>query len=706
MAFQLSPGVNVTEIDLTSIVPAVATSTGAIAGIFNWGPVNERTLIDTETKLVSMFGQPDATNYETWFTASNFLSYGNSLFVVRAANTSPIAGATVAARNAYANIGTVSTNPVVLNKTDFESKIGTFDTNVMFVAKYPGAMGDSLTVSVIDSQSVYSSNLYAAGLASPSAIDVTANVSIQVGSNTAVVYFKANTSASVTQTQANTFGAAFVANLAIGDYVSVGNASIGTQLLQVATIGTPAFVVGGSSDTASANITFITPYKLSTNYNTDAATNQLIKRSWEYAPVVGTNLKTSDYQATYNPNIIDGVHVVVVDTNGMFSGSPGTILETYTNLSRATDATTVGGAGNYWKDVINQTSKYVWAVNETMGLDSNTAMNLSSGSLIRALTLNFVGGTDGYTESTAPLSILATGYDKFASSEDVDVAMVLQGKPTGGTTVVNGQTVNNFQLANYIIDNIVEVRKDCIALITPDDSLVRSNPGAEATSIVNWRGAIHDSSYAVMDSGYKYMYDRYNDTYRFVPTNGDIAGLCVRTDHTRDPWWSPAGFNRGQIKNLVKLRYNPSKADRDLLYSHNVNPIVTFPGQGTILFGDKTLQSKASAFDHINVRRLFIVLEKAIATAAKFFLFEFNDDFTRAQFKALVNPYLRDIQGRRGITDYSVVCDATNNTAEVIDGNKFIGDIYIKPARSINYIQLNFVAVRTGVQFSEIIGKF
>jgi phage tail sheath protein FI len=706
MAFQLSPGVNVTEIDLTSIVPAVATSTGAIAGIFNWGPVNERTLIDTETKLVSIFGQPDATNYETWFTASNFLSYGNSLYVVRAANTSSTAPANTAARNAYANIGTVSTNPVVLNKTDFESKIGTFDTNVMFVAKYPGAMGDSLTVSVINSQNVYSSNIYAAGLASPSAIDVTANVSIQVGSNTAVVYFKANTSASVTQTQANTFGAAFVANLAIGDYVSVGNASIGTQLLQVATIGTPAFVVGGSSDTASANITFTTPYKLSTNYNTDAATNQLIKRSWEYAPVVGTNLKTSDYQATYNPNIIDGVHVVVVDTNGMFSGAPGTILETYTNLSRATDATTVGGAGNYWKDVINQTSKYVWAVNEAMGLDSNTAMNLNSSSMTRALTLNFVGGTNGFTESTAPLSILATGYDKFASSEDVDVAMVLQGKPTGGTTVVNGQTVNNFQLANYIIDNIVEVRKDCIALITPDDNLVKSNPGAEATSLVNWRGALHDSSYAVMDSGYKYMYDRYNDTYRFVPTNGDIAGLCVRTDHTRDPWWSPAGFNRGQIKNLVKLRYNPSKADRDLLYSHNINPVVTFPGQGTILFGDKTLQSKASAFDHINVRRLFIVLEKAIATAAKFFLFEFNDDFTRAQFKALVNPYLRDIQGRRGITDYSVVCDATNNTAEVIDGNKFIGDIYIKPARSINYIQLNFVAVRTGVQFSEIIGKF
>jgi len=519
-----------------------------------------------------------------------------------------------------------------------------------------------------------------------------------------VVYFKANTTASVTQTQANTFGAAFVANVAVGDFITVGNASIGTQLLQVASVGAASFVIGGGSDTAAANITFTTTYKLSTNYNTGYTDNSIIKRSWQHAPTTGSAPKTTDYQATFNPSVVDGIHIVITDSLGKFTGSPGTVLETYTNLSRATDATTVGGAGNFWKDVINQSSKYVWAVNETMGIESATAANLTNTN--RVFDFDFTGGTDGYTETTAPLSVLATGYDKYISSEDVDVALILQGKPTGGTTVVNGQTISNFQLANYLIDNIAEVRKDCIVLISPDDNLVRSNPGAEATSLVNFRGALHDSSYAVMDSGYKYMYDRYNDVYRYVPTNGDIGGLCVRTDNIRDPWWSPAGFNRGQIKNLVKLRYNPSKADRDLLYSHNVNPVVTFPGQGTVLFGDKTLQSKASAFDHINVRRLFIVLEKAIATAAKFFLFEFNDDFTRAQFKALVNPYLRDIQGRRGITDYTVVCDGTNNTAEVIDGNRFIGDIYIKPARSINYIQLNFVAVRTGVQFSEIIGKF
>jgi len=242
--------------------------------------------------------------------------------------------------------------------------------------------------------------------------------------------------------------------------------------------------------------------------------------------------------------------------------------------------------------------------------------------------------------------------------------------------------------------------------VTPDDGVVTTNRGNEAVALVNWRNAVHDSSYAVVDSGYKYQYDRYNDVYRYLPTNGDVAGLCARTDNLRDPWWSPAGFNRGQIKNLIKLRYNPSKADRDLMYPHGVNPIVSFPGQGTVLFGDKTNQSKPSAFDHINVRRLFIVLEKAIATAAKFTLFEFNDEFTRAQFKNLITPYLRDVQGRRGITDFLVVCDGTNNTPERIDRNEFWGDIYIKPARSINFIQLNFIAVRTGVDFTEVVGKF
>jgi len=260
-------------------------------------------------------------------------------------------------------------------------------------------------------------------------------------------------------------------------------------------------------------------------------------------------------------------------------------------------------------------------------------------------------------------------------------------------------------LFNYIIDNICEVRKDCVVFGSPQKADSVNNKDA-ADDIVEFRNVVRSSSYAMMDSGYKYQYDKYNDIYRWVPLNGDVAGLVVRTDDVRDPWFSPGGFNRGQIKNVVKLGYNPRKAFRDVLYKAGVNPVVTFPGQGTVLFGDKTLLAKPSAFDRINVRRLFIVLEKAIATAAKFTLFEFNDEFTRAQFVNLVEPFLRDVQGRRGIYDFRVVCDESNNTGEVIDRNEFIGDIYIKPARSINFIQLNFVAVRTGVEFSEVVGKF
>ena len=257
-----------------------------------------------------------------------------------------------------------------------------------------------------------------------------------------------------------------------------------------------------------------------------------------------------------------------------------------------------------------------------------------------------------------------------------------------------------------MIGSVAEARKDCLVFLSPRRDDVVDVPGSERANITTFRNLLTSSSYAVIDSSWKYQYDKYNDVYRYVPMNGDTAGLCVRTDTERDPWFSPAGFNRGQIKNVIRLSFNPTKAERDELYKIGVNPVVTFPGEGTILFGDKTLLAKPSAFDRINVRRLFIVLEKAIAKAAKFSLFEFNDEFTRAQFVALVEPFLRDVQGRRGIYDFRVVCDETNNTGEVIDRNEFIGDIYIKPARSINFIQLNFVAVRTGVAFDEVVGKF
>jgi hypothetical protein len=887
MPFQLSPGVNVTEIDLTTVVPAVATSDGAIAGVFNWGPVGERMLIDSEQKLVSVFGKPNSNNAETWFTAANFLSYSNRLYVARAANTTSTDG-TEAAHNAMAYDPTLSPSSsdiiesVIRNSVDYENRVTPFPESVYFVAKYPGAVGNSLKISVVDSPAAYSSSLYANGrsteVASGDRAYVQAYLTVNTGYSYANIDFKPYSSG--TGADANTYGnSVFLPSLTIGDYLIVGNSTIGTQALKIAdvsdlivsngpnggplvstilvqsgtgysanatvavvpvdggagavvnatasavtgkitaiNINTPGsgfkvspniviaapaaktfngdsdvdedynviaytdadkrfelndeltytvaagntsildettgpstttlyvsfvnsssiavsstlgganstLIAVGSSETghslkgitatgsvvaggdvgARGTITFESPYRLHTNFQANGTVNDVLTRTWEYHNVVDNAPQVSEYNAQFGSGEIDGVHVIVVDEMGAFTGVPGTILETFSNLSRASDAKGVGGSNIYYRDVINQTSQYVWLANDpvTVGVGNDIAAPDST----TAMSYSFLQGSDGYSESTATLGTIASGYDLFKSAEDVDISLILQGKPIGGSAVdsASGLSINNFQLANYIKDNIIDSRLDCVGFVSPDDTLVLSQRNNEATAIVAWRNQVRDSSYLVMDSGYKYQYDRYNDLYRWIPMNGDVAGLCARTDNQRDPWWSPAGFNRGQIKNLVKLRFNPRKADRDVLYKNGVNPVVSFPGQGTVLYGDKTLQSKPSAFDRINVRRLFIVLEKAISTASKFTLFEFNDEFTRAQFKNLINPYLRDVQGRRGITDFLVVCDATNNTPERVDRNEFWGDIYIKPARSINFIQLNFVAVRTGVQFSEIVGQF
>ncbi len=397
-----------------------------------------------------------------------------------------------------------------------------------------------------------------------------------------------------------------------------------------------------------------------------------------------------------NTTVKDELHIIVADEDGAITGVPGQVLEAWRNVSRATDALGEQGGSNYYVDVLKNNSLWVWPGDDLVGTATATALTTTTQDSV--WTASFGTSSTDDAETSIAVSKVLTAYDKFASAEEVDISLVLTGHTRGGTY---GE-----QIANYIIDNICEVRKDCVAFISPQSSDVVNVPGQEITNLTNFRNALRSTSYAVLDSGYKYQYDKYNDKYRWVPLNGDIAGLCVRTDNVRDPWFSPAGFNRGSIKNVVKLAYNPDKAGRDQLYKNGINPVVNFPGQGVVLYGDKTLLARPSAFDRINVRRLFIVLEKAIAKAAQSSLFEFNDDFTRAAFRNLVEPYLRDIQGRRGIYDFRVVCDTTNNTPEVIDRNEFRGDIYVKPARSINFIQLNFVAVRTGVEFDEIVGKF
>jgi hypothetical protein len=413
--------------------------------------------------------------------------------------------------------------------------------------------------------------------------------------------------------------------------------------------------------------------------------------TWTYKGYFSGAPGTSD-QCDSAGGSADELHMVVIDQGGLFTGTVGTVLEKFGYLSKASNAT-INGVTNYYKNVIFNDSRYVYCIDTpdysaqkaTWGQPLSTNFNSLSSIVNRTLT----GGVD----SAPSTSDLEAAYDFFINKEVVDISLIITGDA-------------NYTLQNYIISSVAEARGDCVAFISPPEStVVNKTPGTEDSSILSWLESMgRTSTYAFADSGWKYQYDKYNSQYRWIPLNGDIAGLCVYTDNARDPWFSPAGYSRGQIKNAVKLAWNPNKSQRDTLYNKGINPVVSFPGQGIVLFGDKTLTTKPSAFDRINVRRLFIVLEKAISTASKFSLFEQNDEFTRAQFISTITPFLRDVQGRRGITDFKVICDTTNNTPGVIDRNEFVGDIYIKPSRSINYIQLNFVAVGTGVEFNTIVG--
>jgi hypothetical protein len=690
--FQISPGVNVTEIDLTTVVPSVATTDGAIAGVFRWGPVDQFLLIDSENALAARYGKPANLNAETWFTAANFLAYGNRLYVSRAANTA-------ATLSAIANTGVANVEAhTIKNEDDFASKQTAFETDVHYIAKFPGALGNTLKIAVCDTAAQFNSTVdLRAATTNTSFNRAETKIAIAVGSNTATITL-ANSASLAGDTPlpfANTVGALF----SVGDILELGNTSIGKQYLKITNVANPVVLTTGgegpvtNTGQATIQLSLDQVFKLSTNYESNS-----VSRYWEYFNQVDGAPTQSDYVANFgNTTAQDEMHVVVVDAGGQFSGAPGTVLEVFGNVSRATDAKNADGGANYYKTIINNSSAYVWVASDRPTAVSATAALVANASGTAPLSLRLAYGADGAGEEAISFGDIARAYDVYQSAESVDISLLLTGKARGG---IAGE-----QLANYLIDNIAETRKDCVVFLSPDKSdVVNTAGGSMSANIIAFRNALRSSSYAVMDSGYKYQYDKYNDVYRWVPLNGDIAGLAVRTDSIADPWFSPAGTARGQIKNVIKLAYNPAKAERDVLYKVGVNPVVTFPGQGTILYGDKTLLNKPSAFDRINVRRLFITLEKAIANAAKFTLFEFNDEFTRAQFKSLIEPFLRDVQGRRGIIDYRVVCDETNNTTEVVDSNRFVGDIYVKPAKSINYIQLNFVAVRSGVEFTEVAG--
>lgn len=567
MAFQVSPGVQVKEIDATSVVPAVSTSIGGFAGSFNWGPVEQVVSVSSEKELLSTFGTPDDNTALYFLTASAFLKYGNALQVVRAAS-------------GHDNATADGSGLLIKNDEDYTNS--GYDTGAgsvgQWAAKFPGDLGNSLKVEMVTA-------------------DVTTN-----------------------------------------------------------------------------------------NFN-----------AWAFQGQFDGKPGTSDYainlgrSASYN----DEVHVIVIDEDGLFTGTANTVLETFAFMSIGSDAKANDGTSNYYVDVINAQSNYIrWMDHKT------TSPTWSAGSSLRGATslaggfdtvdsISLSGGTDDNVPTTAELAL---AYDLLEDAETVDVNLLFAVPDANGANTI----------ANDLI-SIANARKDCMAFVSPPiaDTQGSSTPAADVKAFVD---SLTSSSYASCDSTALYVYDKYSDKYRYIGAAGHVAGLCANTDQIADAWFSPAGVNRGQLLGVTKLAFNPNQADRDILYKARANPIVSFPGQGTVLFGDRTLLSKPSAFDRINVRRLFNTLEKAISTAAKAQLFEFNDEFTRAQFKNLVEPFLRDVKGRRGLSDFLVVCDNTNNDNQVIDSNQFVADIFIKPNKSINFITLNFVATRSGVEFNEIAG--
>ena len=891
MAFQLSPGVVVTEQDRTTVVPTVATTAGGFAGAFQWGPVEQVTTVDSETNLVTAFGKPNDTTAGYFFTAANFLSYGNNLKVVRVVDkgvarnavtrpTGIVTGVNIPANNttdsiyftSTANLTalfdqdefvvTQATGTPVLNTSNGKVTSLTVSSTgfgyntaptVSFVGGSPSSTatatailssgqisnifvldgGNNYTtlsnvviqnqfstsaqanlvvrfkmrdanISVIGSDYDANANIVFSGNIEATGVHATANLVITNGNITGVTIVTQGNgyigapNVTINRNSANTgTNATVVANVAYGyiDSITIDNPGVagydfipnvtinknnllgGTNAAVQARISafvstltltangygyvsTPSVLIvpatddlnyitsnvaanatvkyplqsvtitnAGSGYTSNANVVSILESNVSVlnafsnislappvitndenfilNYSSGGLTfgefaarypgalGNSIKVSMADSATYSTWLYKSQFNGTPGTSAYvseksgsnDELHILVIDEDGSWSGTAGTILEKYAYVSKASDAKNSDGSTNYYKNIINNQSEYIWSLDHPLTATSwgAEAKSTAFGSLAANVTTTLSGGVSGDSVSTGNVS---TGYALFSNDELYDVGLI----PMGPTTAVSAV---NAAIA------IAESRRDAVVFASPPYADIVNTTG-QADNIVTYRNQLTSSSYAVLDTGWKYQYDRYNDKYRYVPLNGDIAGLAVRTDLISDPWFSPAGYNRGVVKNLVKLAYSPSKTDRDTLYKSGINPVVTFPGQGTLLFGDKTLLARPSAFDRINVRRLFIVLEKSIATAAKFQLFEFNDPFTRNQFKNIVEPFLRDVQGRRGITDFRVVCDETNNTPAVIDRNEFTADIYIKPSRAINFIQLNFIATRSGISFEEV----
>lgn len=572
MGFQVSPGVQVNEIDLTNVIPAVSTSIGGYAGAFSWGPAGELITVSSEKDLAYYYGTPNASNVRSFLTASSFLKYGNTLLVSRAVASDALNAV------GYPTGGSAPAANLIKNAADYDNNVSTLNGN--FAARCPSSIGTSIKAFVVTK-----------GCTVPSPYE----------------------------------------------FIPSGNLA-----------NVPAYTI-------------------------DDVTAQF------------------DYIPTTN----DEIHILVIDAYGYITGTAGTVLETWTGLSCYTDAKKADGTNNYYRDVLRNFSSYIWGVKLSdviPGADVASTSPMDAPTPDVAVQFDFDGGADG----TLADGDSTTALDLFADAATVDVNLLFTSEASN--------------TANAIEEHVIEIvtgRKDCVAFISAPITVSQetSDSGRLIAVTEKANGLTTRNSYFVLDSTPLYVYNKYQDNYVWIPAAGHMAGLCANTDTVAEPWFSPAGYTRGQLLGVTKLAFNPNQAARDTMYKIGVNSICAFPGQGIVLYGDKTAQAKPSAFDRINVRRLFIVLEKAIATAAKYQLFELNDEFTRAMFRNMVEPFLRDVKGRRGVTDFLVVCDETNNTPEVIDTNRFVADIYIKPARSINFITLNFIATRTGVNFSELVGK-
>jgi hypothetical protein len=717
-----SPGIVVREIDLTTgRTQPSSNKTGAIVAPFAKGPVEVPTLVENENDLLKNFGEPYATDkhYEHWLSASSYLAYGGSLRVVRADD--------VDLRNGFVPTSDGAASSVKIKSLEHYKELG-YDENtlngVVVASRNPGSWSNGIRVAIIDSKA----DQTLSGI-------VTSSLSIGMG-----------VTQSVDGRQLAGVGSTSVLDGYLkGIITEIGSSSISVKVLNhVSNVGNESVVdyqpsgvyAFSTSGTVGFTSTSQTTSFGSTTYTStldwfDQQTIGLTSTSSIYWNNIAPRPGTSAYAAARNSRF-DEVHVVVIDALGTITGNAGAILEKHTGLSKASNATFSVGDPSYWRSYLSSNSSYIFGLGAPTGIvttgyssDFNLADDVAwdqeadgiifaaSGSSTNTLTEGKDYSGNANIEETNSLKVdlsgLSSGYDLFENTENFKVDFLLM-----GSAAYEKETAQ--ALANKII-SVAELRKDAIAFVSPyrgsqltdtsSQTSVTVRSAADITDkLISFYSPVASSSYGVFDSGYKYMYDRFSNTFRYVPLNGDMAGLCARNDINNFPWYSPAGTTRGAILNAVKLAYNPTKSQRDVLYSNRINPVIFSPGAGIILFGDKTGLAKASAFDRINVRRLFVYLEDAISRAAKDVLFEFNDEITRTNFVNTIEPFLRDVQSKRGIFDYIVVCDETNNTSAVIDNNEFIADIYIKPSRSINYIGLNFIATKTGVDFQEVIGNF